>query len=186
MRLRPCGSGHAAPAMRLRPCASPASDAAAFRHTERRRQQGGWESRGQQIAWEISPPPASSRSAQQPAPPSIRPGMRACVRACSQAAPSRMRADGRAVVPCLCIFVGRVRGPGPPPPVDGFEGGITQISNHKCLRRHWIRAGPPAPDPSFWSTACGWKWGRSTFAVPADPAHRPCGRCVGKSGGALH
>ena len=80
--------------------------------------------------------------------------------------------------------------PAPPevprkPPLGEHVSSPSQISNSKRRRRHLIRVGPPHADPSVWEAACRWKFGRSRFAVPADPTHKPCALCMAKSGGAL-
>ena len=58
----------------------------------------------------------------------------------------------------------------------------TQVSNSKRKRRHLIVCGPPCLDPSAWVAACGWRFGRSDWAVPVNPAQDRCGVCARGAG----
>ena len=64
----------------------------------------------------------------------------------------------------------------------GSSGQPTQVSNSLRKRRHLIVCGPPVLDPAAWVTACGWRFGRSDYAEPVNPAHDRCGVCLRKVG----
>ena len=62
--------------------------------------------------------------------------------------------------------------------------GRDEISSkwHGAGKRHLVSAGPPVLDPAEWTTACGWRFGRSGHALPPCDGHPPCGRCFKSKG----
>ena len=62
------------------------------------------------------------------------------------------------------------------------DADIEEIGNSKGKRRHAVLRGPPGPDPATWVTKCGWKYGTSTYAVPAQPWFAPCELCFSRAG----
>ena len=62
---------------------------------------------------------------------------------------------------------------------------LEQVSNDKHKRRHAVLVGAPCPDPTVWITGCGWKFGRSVWAVPVNLAHTKCDRCSRRVGPAF-
>ena len=72
-----------------------------------------------------------------------------------------------------------------PPPAERAAGiaaaDVAQlpdtVSNRKGKLAHRILTGPPTLDPRRWITACGWRFGTSSWACTAVPEHARCRLC---------
>ena len=75
-------------------------------------------------------------------------------------------------------------GPAQPPPQElplpstALADIPREVSNARHRRRHLIRVGPPILNTGSWTTACGWRFGRSQSATTVDLSHRACDACA--------
>ena len=55
----------------------------------------------------------------------------------------------------------------------------TEVGNTKGRITHKIFVGPPTLEARNWVTACGWRFGRSTYAQTPQPEWKQCALCFG-------